>query len=1104
MKKIIMLTLLLVCSAASFAGPVTRDQAKKKAQTFLTGDINGHRRTPAHHRSTNLRQVMENKNYHVFNVGENDGFVIVSGSDQTQPILGYADSGMFDPNNIPDALRLWLSDLETAVQSVDKGIPQKRNILFGRKLAKRTTKHAVPVLMSCRWNQGDPYNLQTPSYIENVQNEDGTTTQKIHDHSATGCVATAMAQVMYYWKWPQKACATIPKYSSDWNQWRTLGPLSPTTFKWDDMTDTYDGGSSQKSKDAVAELMKYVGYSIEMGYGPASGALSGNCGPALVNYFGYASTTQFVIHDNYTYPEWEDLMYGELALGRPVLMAGDNYERTGGHQWVCDGYDGNGLFHMNWGWGGMSDGYFLLTVMQPKEQGIGGSTASDGYSMGHNIYIGLEPPGRILPEPDEDESILSISDLTADKTEYTRKTTSGIFAPKFNIKLKNEMNTTQLFDLGISLYDEEGNLVLNGKNEIFANFSSLEIGAGQTLSKDISVSLRNVANGTYQMRARYRVHGETKWKDAIDNNYFYAILNIEDLTLTLTVVNSVPHGGSDIKLQVNAFELVGKTTFKNQQRVRVNFTNNGGDYYSDTYLYVDNKRVSGNTIYIPAGSTMDIYFTYTPTAGSHTFILTRSTNISDTGAHLYKTTFNVTETTVPTLSVSQSLLNKVVSGNLLYTNEMRIKVILRNRTEEDFNGNVKSSLWHYGWWPSLREQNIAINLPASKDTIIYFTYDNLEWNYDYNYHTEVDGRSEIVSQKYTTKSGGIQYWLNDGTKEGAAKASTFDVTPDMAAVYLPNYSSTTPVNMRFAEDNNPNLLVYYDANAKVSERVMNGYLNRGLTNFVYGEEAENIVIDDSHPFIVGRNFTAKDISYTRGNGVPVPTEGTSQSTSNTWETLVLPFAPQKITDADGNELRWKKNDDPQIFIKDFTAINGTRLYFNGIKEMVANRPYIYAVNGDINKTQLTFSAENTRIEQSDLVSTYSSFYKYLGTYSPVNAENIYLLNGTGDKFTAVSESAEVAPFRAYFVANTPEAAVEKNLIIAVDSKPIPTGIKNAALMNDEYYKDNTVYDLQGRKVIVQPLPTSPKERRTNSQLSTLNSQLKKGIYIINGKKTVVR
>ena len=1089
-KKVVMLMLLVGWTMTSWGGPVTRDQAKLKAEAFLAGNVNGKRMAPKRGNTT-LRQVAQTEAYHVFNVGQHNGFVIVSGSDQTQPILGYADEGEMDPQNVPHALQLWLNDLQNAVKSVDKGIPQKRTLLPGRKLAKRQTKHAVPVLMASRWNQGDPYNLQTPSYIENVQNEDGTTTQVRHDHSATGCVATAMAQVMYYWKWPKTACKTIPQYSSNWNQQRTLGPLAPVTFKWDDMTDTYGSGSSQKAKDAVAELMKYVGYSIQMGYGPSSGAASVNCGTALRNYYGYASTTQFVIHDNYTYPEWEDLIYGELALGRPVLMAGDNYERTGGHQWVCDGYDGNGLFHMNWGWGGMSDGFFVLTVMKPDAQGIGGSTASDGYSMGHNIYIGLEPPGHTQPGETGDDSgepQFAITGLTVEKTEYSRTNLNGIFAPRFNFRLKNEYNEKKTYDLGISLYDEEGNLVLNGRNEIFANFAKIEIDANGTYSRDGSVSFRNVPNGTYKMRARCRVNGETEWKEAADNQSVYAILEINDLKMTVT---TVPKSGMD--LQVNDFEMVGKVTYGKQLRIRANITNNGGDYYSDTYLCVDGTRVSGNTIYIPSGATMDIYFTYTPSAGNHTFLLTQNQGKTGVTSGFFKTTMNVEETTPTTVIVQQQLLNKTVNENgtsMLYTNEMRIKVTIRNRTDAPYNGNVKSSLWHYGWMPSLREQNIAINLPARKDTIIYFTYDNLEWNYDYNYHTEADGRNELVSGKYTTKSGGIQYWLNNGTREGAAKVSSFKITSDMAAVYLPIYSVTNPVNMSFDGDINPNLLVYYDEKAVVTSRVKNGYDIKGIKNYVYGNKAENIVIDDSHPFIVGKDFTADNITYTRhlATDEAVPTAGEATATGDSglaWNTLVLPFAPQTVTDNNGNVLNWKKSStDQQLLVKDFTAINGTQLYFSPIENMVPNRPYL--IGYDAGQQNLNFSAQDASVEAQPFVSTYSSYYKYLGTYSPVNSNSIYVLSADGKKFEAVADATDVSPFRAYFMANTPEAAQEKNLPIIIEGNATPTGI--STMHNEEciMHNDPAVYDLQGRRV-----DHSAKD-------------LQPGIYIINGKKIIVK
>ena len=112
--------------------------------------------------------------------------------------------------------------------------------------------------------------------------------------------------------------------------------LPSVTFDWDSMTDTYDASSSEESKQAVAELMHYVGRSVRMGYGPSSGAASVNTVNALKNYFGYDKNMYYTSHDRYTYQAWEDLIYSELAAGRPVLMNGDTSTRTGGHEWVCD------------------------------------------------------------------------------------------------------------------------------------------------------------------------------------------------------------------------------------------------------------------------------------------------------------------------------------------------------------------------------------------------------------------------------------------------------------------------------------------------------------------------------------------------------------------------------------------------------------------------------------------------------------------------------------------------------------------------------------------------------------------------------------------------
>ena len=282
MKRSIFISVLfLLASARVWAGPITKETAMANARDFIGGTLKSNvRKAPGINRQASLKTVMEDKDYYVFNVGDNEGFVIASGSDKTQPILGYSDTGRIDPANMPDPLKAWFNELPTAIQSQETGIGQRRSLAPDRRRAPKVkTKNAIPVLVSSRWNQGDPYNLLTPECI----GDDGN----MQSHSATGCVATAMAQVMYYWKWPQEACKTIPSYSSDWNMQRTLPELEPKAFDWDNMIDVYTSAATNAQKNAVAELMLYVGHSIKMGYGPASGAWSGNCAIALRNYYDY-------------------------------------------------------------------------------------------------------------------------------------------------------------------------------------------------------------------------------------------------------------------------------------------------------------------------------------------------------------------------------------------------------------------------------------------------------------------------------------------------------------------------------------------------------------------------------------------------------------------------------------------------------------------------------------------------------------------------------------------------------------------------------------------------------------------------------------------------
>lgn len=186
----------------------------------------------------------------------------------------------------------------------------------------------------------------------------------------TGCVATAMAQVINYHKYPEKGIGSN-SYTTTTSGLSVSFNFGATTFDWDNMADIYSLSSTAEQKTAVATLMKACGVSVNMDYGTgASGAMSAFVPAALVNYFGYDKATAYRERIWFSGQEWEDLVYNELATVGPVYYGGTT-ARNEGHAFVCDGYRADGFFHINWGWGGQSNGYFRLSALDPSSHGIG-------------------------------------------------------------------------------------------------------------------------------------------------------------------------------------------------------------------------------------------------------------------------------------------------------------------------------------------------------------------------------------------------------------------------------------------------------------------------------------------------------------------------------------------------------------------------------------------------------------------------------------------------------------------------------------------------------------------------------------------------------------
>ena len=366
------LLLAVLFSIGTWAEDVTPEQAMEQAQSFIKKrEVAGSRQWRTLGTATpQLVMARQVSGLYVFNVADNGGFVIVSNDDRTVPILGYSDEGYIDPDHMPDNMRAWLQGYADQIAWM-----QQNNITVAaaargdapRRVGTHSTD-AINPLLTTTWNQGEPYNGDCPTINYNSS-----------DYSCvTGCVATAMAQVMNYHQYPSETTKAIPGYTSTVYQ---LEPLDSTAFNWTNMQDS-----------DIAKLMQYCGWSVQMQYGIFdSQTQTVNAAVALKEYFGYNATTQYVSRSYYSYANWTDMIYHELAQGRPVIYGGQSVDN--GHCFVCDGYkceESTDLFHINWGWGGQSDGYFVLSVLNPAEQGIGGSASNSAYDFGQEAIVGIQ------------------------------------------------------------------------------------------------------------------------------------------------------------------------------------------------------------------------------------------------------------------------------------------------------------------------------------------------------------------------------------------------------------------------------------------------------------------------------------------------------------------------------------------------------------------------------------------------------------------------------------------------------------------------------------------------------------------------------------------
>ena len=368
-------------------------------------------------------------------------------------------------------------------------------------------KAPIAPMVQTQWNQGAPYNNLCPEYAKGKR-------------SVTGCVATAMAQCMYFTEKRVGSEGTllpadIPSYTTNTYKIHVSGVENGININWKNMKNSYDSDDHSGSAEAVAQLMKYCGTSVQMDYGPSSGANPRNVVVALKNYFGYNETAQYVNRNAYSYANWIDMMYHELSHNRVIHYSG--FSSTSGHSFVCDGYQNEDFFHINWGWGGKSDNYFKLSALNPYEQGIGGSSSNDGFHSSQGAVIGIQKAyesGTVLDVEPQGKHWLKLSSQKVDKP-YVKKGETVTFTYRITNN-GDGIGGGDDFDGDIWLYDNLTNKTLNAK--------AFFIAKGDTLDCAISFTTPNTV-ATYEIRPIY-------WYD----NIFYNVGG--SLLLTINVTES--------------------------------------------------------------------------------------------------------------------------------------------------------------------------------------------------------------------------------------------------------------------------------------------------------------------------------------------------------------------------------------------------------------------------------------------------------------------------------------------------------------------------------------------------------------------------------------
>ena len=482
MKRFYICVLTLFFAAMQIvAAPVDPERALEIANDFWASNVSLKKRVrfklvPAEgalKASSRTTTSKEHDAYYVFTGTDNNGFVIVSGDDRLNPIVGYSTSSI--SGKIPPALTAWLDEYSEYVNDVRTGKTEP-----SLQKARQTSPHIEPMLVSA-WDQDTPYNNMCPILSNGKR-------------GYTGCGNTATAQVMKFHNWPASPIADV-MWKNNITGTTEICEMKSHVYDWDNMLYNYNSEYSEAQGNAVALLMADLGKATQTMY---TIGMSGNTAPdiahALVHVFNYSPELFIAERCNYTYEEYIALVRENLNNRQPIVYCGYGQNLEVGHGFVCDGIDENDLLHIDWGWNGLFNGYFDMAIMEPGGNGIGGF--SSRYNVNQHAIMNIKPraEGEVNKGGNLSLDRMNVFDMNTWESvdEISCEYVDGMAEVGVSYGLVNISHSDVEGSIGFGILDKDGNLV---KDIEFGNTGLYPISLEQSYKNGFTIEVSNV-NGS--------------------------------------------------------------------------------------------------------------------------------------------------------------------------------------------------------------------------------------------------------------------------------------------------------------------------------------------------------------------------------------------------------------------------------------------------------------------------------------------------------------------------------------------------------------------------------------------------------------------------------